>query len=147
MIDQIQAPLDALNARVHAIHARAHAGEIDTQIGEVATQRGHLALQRADALRERVEFVQHLFAKGLHVVAQRAQLLQHQIGGFVSHSRTLYLSLVLALLSGCAQLAQNLPSLRYCDSVKYERAGRDINLTAHCFEAVEPAMVIPVPKP
>lgn len=50
------------------------------------------------------------------------------------------------LLGGCA-LAQQAPSLKYCDSVKYERTGREITITAHCFEAVEPMMPVPLPMP
>ena len=53
--------------------------------------------------------------------------------------------LIALVLPGCAAL-QQVPSLRYCDNVKYERMGREIVLTAHCFEAIEPAIPIPVPK-
>lgn len=51
------------------------------------------------------------------------------------------------LFAGCAQLAQSLPSLRYCNEVSYTRQGRDITITAHCFEAVEPAFPVPLPRP
>lgn len=52
--------------------------------------------------------------------------------------------LLVVLLGGCALVSQ-VPSLRYCDSVKYERSGRSIEISAHCFEAVEPAFPIPLP--
>jgi len=60
----------------------------------------------------------------------------------------LWVLLIAAVVSmgGCA-LLQSAPTLRYCDHVQYERTGRDINVTAHCFEAVEPAFAVPVPKP
>lgn len=61
--------------------------------------------------------------------------------------KSLLLLLPLLLCTGCMALAQSLPSLRYCDQVSYERAGREITITAHCFEAVEPAFAVPVPKP
>jgi hypothetical protein len=49
------------------------------------------------------------------------------------------------MLGGCAQLAQTLPSLRYCDTVEYKRHGREIDITAHCFEAIEPALPLGLP--
>ena len=52
----------------------------------------------------------------------------------------------LLLVTGC-QLAQQVPSLRYCDRVEYKRTGREIEITAHCFEAIEPALPVPLPKP
>lgn len=54
------------------------------------------------------------------------------------------LALLCALLGGCA-VAQSLPSLRYCDTVDYKRHGRDIDIIAHCFEAVESAIPLPLP--
>lgn len=49
-------------------------------------------------------------------------------------------------LSGC-QLAQYAPSLKYCETVTYERHGRNIHIEADCFEAVESAVPIAVVKP
>lgn len=60
--------------------------------------------------------------------------------------RALALLLALPALGGCA-IAQYLPTLKYCDQIKYERVGREITITAHCFEAVEPAFPLPLPKP
>jgi hypothetical protein len=63
-----------------------------------------------------------------------------------SWGRPLVLGLLVLSLSGC-QLAQMAPSLRYCDSISYQRHGREIDINAHCFEAIEPAFPIAVPKP
>jgi len=50
-------------------------------------------------------------------------------------------------LSGCAAI-QQAPSLKYCDRVSYERAGREITITAHCFEAIESTVIaVPALKP
>jgi len=57
----------------------------------------------------------------------------------------LLICIVCVMLSGCA-VAQLAPSLRYCDKISYERNGREINITAHCFEAVDPAFPVPMPK-
>lgn len=51
------------------------------------------------------------------------------------------LVLLVVTLNGCA-LASQLPSLKYCNDVSYQRVGRAITISAHCFEAVEP-MAIP----
>lgn len=51
---------------------------------------------------------------------------------------------LLFALTGCAVVSQ-LPSLKYCDSVSYTREGREINITAHCFEAVESMIPLPMP--
>jgi hypothetical protein len=57
-----------------------------------------------------------------------------------------FMLLSLLVFGGCA-LAQQVPSLRYCDKVEYKRYGREIDITAHCFEAIEPAFPVPIPKP
>lgn len=57
------------------------------------------------------------------------------------------LALLLPILLGGCALVQQAPTLKYCDTVKYERTGREINITLHCFEAVESMLPIPLPKP
>ena len=44
----------------------------------------------------------------------------------------LLLVLILAFFPGCAQLFGSLPSMQYCNEVKYERRGNQIELTARC---------------
>ncbi len=53
------------------------------------------------------------------------------------------LAILVLCLGGCA-LAQQAPSLQYCDKVAYRREGRDITVTMHCFEAVESMLPLPI---
>ena len=45
------------------------------------------------------------------------------------------IALLVILLSGCV-VWRELPTTKYCDTVKYERVGQDITVTAHCTASV-----------
>lgn len=42
------------------------------------------------------------------------------------------LLIALLQLTSCAQVAQQLPTLSYCDEVKYSRTGHQIEIMAKC---------------
>lgn len=46
-------------------------------------------------------------------------------------------------VTGCAQIAGNVPSLQYCSQVKYERTGADFTIEAKCSMPIGGGSLVP----
>jgi hypothetical protein len=47
--------------------------------------------------------------------------------------KLLSILLILLGLTGCATVSQYVPSLQYCDNIKYERTGSSAHIEADCY--------------